>query len=183
MLTQSAWFRPHKRSSAFRNLYLVGAGTHRVPGFPASCPRPRFSIRWCRMRVSSPESVRPRTPFFEAVRRGPERPPLWAMPHADAADHAACRAAIRDGSRSFFGRSALLPARVQAPGLRALRLLPPLRRRGGRRAGPGQAGGPGPPRRAPRPHLRRRPPPTLPPTGPWPTSSPPTGCPRPCPPP
>jgi phytoene synthase len=67
------------------------------------------------MRVSSPEIARPERPFFEAVRRGPERPPLWAMPHAGAADHAACRAAIRDGSRSFFAASALLPARVRRP--------------------------------------------------------------------
>jgi 15-cis-phytoene synthase len=43
------------------------------------------------------------------------RPPLWATPHADAADHAACRAAIRTGSRSFFAASALLPARVRRP--------------------------------------------------------------------
>ena len=43
------------------------------------------------------------------------RPPLWAIPHADAADHAACRAAIRNGSRSFFAASALLPARVRRP--------------------------------------------------------------------
>lgn len=34
-------------------------------------------------------------------------------PHADAADHAACRAAIRAGSRSFFAASALLPPRVR----------------------------------------------------------------------
>ncbi|KQO67003.1 phytoene/squalene synthase family protein [Methylobacterium sp. Leaf89] len=67
------------------------------------------------MRVSSPEIVRPARPFFDAVRREPERPPLWAIPHADAADHAACRAAIRDGSRSFFAASALLPARVRRP--------------------------------------------------------------------
>lgn len=45
----------------------------------------------------------------------PDRPPLWAIPHADAADHAACRAAIRSGSRSFFAASALLPARVRRP--------------------------------------------------------------------
>ncbi len=43
------------------------------------------------------------------------RPPLWAIPHADEADHAACRAAIRTGSRSFFAASALLPARVRRP--------------------------------------------------------------------
>lgn len=43
------------------------------------------------------------------------RPPLWAMPHADAADHAACRDAIRTGSRSFFAASALLPPRVRRP--------------------------------------------------------------------
>ena len=62
-----------------------------------------------------PEPLRPALTLFDAVRRGPERPPLWAMPHADAADHAACRAAIRDGSRSFFAASALLPARVRRP--------------------------------------------------------------------
>jgi phytoene synthase len=43
------------------------------------------------------------------------RPPLWAIAHADAADHAACRDAIRHGSRSFFAASALLPARVRRP--------------------------------------------------------------------
>lgn len=35
--------------------------------------------------------------------------------HAGAADHAACRAAIRTGSRSFFAASALLPASVRRP--------------------------------------------------------------------
>ena len=34
VLTQSAWFRPHNRSSAIRNLYLVGAGTHPGAGLP-----------------------------------------------------------------------------------------------------------------------------------------------------
>ena len=34
-------------------------------------------------------------------------------PHADAVDHAACRAAIRAGSRSFFAASMLLPPRVR----------------------------------------------------------------------
>lgn len=43
------------------------------------------------------------------------RAPLWAIPHADEADHAACRAAIRTGSRSFYAASALLPARVRRP--------------------------------------------------------------------
>lgn len=43
------------------------------------------------------------------------RAPLWATPHADAADHTACREAIRLGSRSFFAASALLPVRVRRP--------------------------------------------------------------------
>jgi phytoene desaturase len=34
VLTQSAWFRPHNRSRAVRNLYLVGAGTHPGAGLP-----------------------------------------------------------------------------------------------------------------------------------------------------
>ena len=34
LLTQSAWFRPHNRDSAFPNLYLVGAGTHPGAGIP-----------------------------------------------------------------------------------------------------------------------------------------------------
>ncbi|QGY02783.1 phytoene desaturase [Methylobacterium mesophilicum SR1.6/6] len=34
VLTQSAWFRPHNRSGAVRNLYLVGAGTHPGAGLP-----------------------------------------------------------------------------------------------------------------------------------------------------
>jgi phytoene desaturase len=33
-LTQSAWFRPHNRSSDFDNLYFVGAGTHPGAGLP-----------------------------------------------------------------------------------------------------------------------------------------------------
>ncbi|CAN5730549.1 phytoene desaturase [soil metagenome] len=33
-LTQSAWFRPHNRSSDVRNLYFVGAGTHPGAGVP-----------------------------------------------------------------------------------------------------------------------------------------------------
>ncbi len=32
---QAAWFRPHNRSSQFKNLYLVGAGTHPGPGISA----------------------------------------------------------------------------------------------------------------------------------------------------
>ncbi|MGU3360112.1 phytoene/squalene synthase family protein [Methylobacterium sp. M6A4_1b] len=67
------------------------------------------------MRVCSPDIARPEVTLFDAVRRAPARAPLWATPHADAADHAACRAAIRDGSRSFFAASALLPARVRRP--------------------------------------------------------------------
>ena len=63
------------------------------------------------MRASSPEAVRP---SFWAV-PDPDRPPLWATPHADAADRAACRTAIRAGSRSFFAASALLPAHVRRP--------------------------------------------------------------------
>ena len=63
------------------------------------------------MRASSPEAVRP---SFRAV-PDPDRPPLWATPHADAADRAACRNAIRAGSRSFFAASALLPAQVRRP--------------------------------------------------------------------
>ncbi|WP_019903638.1 phytoene/squalene synthase family protein [Methylobacterium sp. 77] len=57
------------------------------------------------MRASSLENSRPDL----------ARPPLWAIPHADAADHAACRAAIRTGSRSFFAASALLPPSVRRP--------------------------------------------------------------------
>jgi phytoene desaturase len=34
ILTQSAWFRPHNRSEAVANLYLVGAGTHPGAGVP-----------------------------------------------------------------------------------------------------------------------------------------------------
>ncbi|QCR35666.1 phytoene desaturase [Nissabacter sp. SGAir0207] len=34
ILTQSAWFRPHNRDSRFKNLYLVGAGTHPGAGVP-----------------------------------------------------------------------------------------------------------------------------------------------------
>jgi phytoene desaturase len=33
-LTQSAWLRPHNRSAAIENLYLVGAGTHPGAGLP-----------------------------------------------------------------------------------------------------------------------------------------------------
>lgn len=41
--------------------------------------------------------------------------PEMAPRHADAADHAACRAAIRTGSRSFYAASALLTAAVRQP--------------------------------------------------------------------
>jgi phytoene desaturase len=34
VLTQSAWFRPHNRSEAVANLFLVGAGTHPGAGLP-----------------------------------------------------------------------------------------------------------------------------------------------------
>ena len=37
------------------------------------------------------------------------------LPHATHADHAACRAAIRAGSKSFFAASLLLPPRVRRP--------------------------------------------------------------------
>ncbi|MEM7765880.1 MAG: phytoene desaturase family protein [Pseudomonadota bacterium] len=35
ILSQSAWFRPHNKSEAVRNLYLVGAGTHPGAGVPS----------------------------------------------------------------------------------------------------------------------------------------------------
>lgn len=50
------------------------------------------------MRASSPE-------FLAALRP--------ASRHATPADHAACRAAIRTGSRSFYAASHLLPAKVR----------------------------------------------------------------------
>ncbi len=34
ILTQSAWFRPHNRDKAIRNLFIVGAGTHPGAGIP-----------------------------------------------------------------------------------------------------------------------------------------------------
>lgn len=34
ILTQSAWFRPQNRDRSYRNLYLVGAGTHPGAGIP-----------------------------------------------------------------------------------------------------------------------------------------------------
>jgi phytoene desaturase len=34
VLTQSAWFRPHNKSEEFKNLFLVGAGTHPGAGIP-----------------------------------------------------------------------------------------------------------------------------------------------------
>ena len=34
VLTQSAWFRPHNKSSEIEGLYLVGAGTHPGAGVP-----------------------------------------------------------------------------------------------------------------------------------------------------
>ena len=34
ILLQSAWFRPHNRDRTFRNLYIVGAGTHPGAGVP-----------------------------------------------------------------------------------------------------------------------------------------------------
>ena len=34
ILSQSAWFRPHKQSEDVPNLYLVGAGTHPGAGLP-----------------------------------------------------------------------------------------------------------------------------------------------------
>lgn len=34
VLTQSAWFRPRNRDEYYRNLYLVGAGTHPGAGIP-----------------------------------------------------------------------------------------------------------------------------------------------------
>jgi hypothetical protein len=34
VMTQSAWFRPHKRSEDVPSLYVGGAGTHRGAGIP-----------------------------------------------------------------------------------------------------------------------------------------------------
>jgi phytoene desaturase len=34
VLMQSAWFRPHNQSEEFKNLFLVGAGTHPGAGIP-----------------------------------------------------------------------------------------------------------------------------------------------------
>ena len=33
-LTQSAWFRYHNQDTSFKNLFLVGAGTHPGAGMP-----------------------------------------------------------------------------------------------------------------------------------------------------
>ncbi len=85
VLTQSAWFRPHNRSSAVRNLYLVGAGTHPGAGLPECSPPPASSTAWSPM---------------------PALPPEFAA----AADRTACRMAIRAGSKSFFAAGRLLPA-------------------------------------------------------------------------
>ncbi|GJD55797.1 phytoene/squalene synthase family protein [Methylobacterium dankookense] len=41
--------------------------------------------------------------------------PAQTVPHAAPTDHAACRAAIRAGSKSFYAASLLLPARVRRP--------------------------------------------------------------------
>lgn len=62
------------------------------------------------MRASSSESSR-----IGASRIAVERAPIWAIPCSDPSDHAACRAAIRTGSRSFYAASALLPASVRRP--------------------------------------------------------------------
>jgi phytoene synthase len=55
------------------------------------------------MRASSPESLP--AAFLAALRP--------ASSHASEADHAACRAAIRAGSRSFYAAAHLLPPRVR----------------------------------------------------------------------
>ena len=74
----------------------------RAPAFPASSPQPAFSTRWCPMRPPSPD--RPMV-----VRR-----PTWPQ----------CRQMIRDGSKTFYTASLLLPQRVCDAGALALCLLP-----------------------------------------------------------
>jgi phytoene desaturase len=47
LLTQSAWFRPHNRADAVKNLYLVGAGTHPGAGVPGVLSSARVLDQVC----------------------------------------------------------------------------------------------------------------------------------------
>ena len=102
MLTQSAWFRPHNASEDVRNLFLVGR-RH---------PSGRRSAGRALLRARSRQGGAPCL-CFRLTRRWPA-----------ASDYAACRAAIRLGSRSFYAASRLLPAVRSASGLRTLCVLP-----------------------------------------------------------
>src|SRR5262245_50882995 len=64
-----------------------------APAFPASFPRHASSIRWFPMQQPSPDA------------------------HASnwAADMAACRSHLREGSRTFYAASFLLPRHVREP--------------------------------------------------------------------
>jgi phytoene desaturase len=88
LLTQSAWFRPHNRSEDVERLYLVGAGTHPGAGLPG---------------VLSSARVLDRVVPDPAALDTPE------------SDLAACRALLREGSRSFFAAFRLLPAEARGP--------------------------------------------------------------------
>jgi phytoene desaturase len=88
LLTQSAWFRPHNRSEDVERLYLVGAGTHPGAGVPG---------------VLSSARVLDRVVPDPAALETPE------------SDLAACRALLRQGSRSFHAAFLLLPAEARAP--------------------------------------------------------------------
>ena len=96
-ILQSAWFRPHNRSEEVRGLYLVGAGTHPGAGLPGV--------------IASAEVVGKLVP--DAVPAASRRADCVIAPD----DLAACRAAIRHGSRSFYAASLLLPGRVRDPAL------------------------------------------------------------------
>ena len=98
ILSQSAWFRPHNRSEEVEGLYLVGAGTH--PG--AGVPGVLSSARVLDAVVPDPES-----PL--AMTRTASRRPGATL----ADDRRVGRRLLREGSKSFYAASRLLPRRVR----------------------------------------------------------------------
>ena len=73
-----------------------------------------------------------RAPCRQLARLAPDRS-RQRRASIDAADLAACRALLANGSRTFLAASYLLPRAVRDAGLRALRVLPRRRRRDRRR--------------------------------------------------
>jgi phytoene desaturase len=109
-LAQSAYFRPHNRSEEIEGLYFVGAGTH--PG--AGLPGVLSSARVVDGLVPAADGVAADIGADSDPPPGAGRPRLPAARLAPSVARV-CEASLRQGSRSFFLASRLLPRRLRGP--------------------------------------------------------------------